>query len=268
MFIRPGVGSTTDGKIVLDGTIDTNTIQTSSGNLSLTADNYVIIDSDNNGQIEIGRNSGVGNVIIGNNANGTDIEFEGAVNFNSHTITGVDWGGIVGTAIQTNGLPSGTEVTDGIFAKQGQILSIGYKDLGGQNTSIAVSETTGVEFWKDVKFDNVTVDFTTSSIVNTPFAETANLATVATSGDYDDLTNKPTDLVTTTMTAAIDANSFDISNLFAITLQTLTSEPIGAAEGTVVIADGVNWNPLGNGRKSMVVYLGGGWREIAAVPGV
>ena len=99
-------------------------------------------------------------------------------------------------------------------------------------------------------------------------ADTSSLATVATSGDYDDLTNKPTDLVTTTMTSAIDANSFDISNLFAITLQTQTSAVIGATEGTIVIADGVNWNPLGNGRKSMVVYLGGDWREIAAVPGV
>jgi len=180
----------------------------------------------------------------------------------------LDYAGIVGGAIQANGLPSGTEVTDGIFAKQGQLLSIGYKDLGGQTSSIVVDETNGVQFWKDVTFDNVTVDFTTSSIVNTPFAETANLATVATSGDYDDLTNKPTDLVRTTMTSAIDANSFDISNLFAITLQTQTSAVIGATEGTVVIADGSGWDPLGNGRKSMVVYLGGAWREIAAVPGV
>jgi len=180
----------------------------------------------------------------------------------------LDYAGIVGGAIQANGLPSGTEVTDGIYAKDGQALSIGYKDYSGLNTSIFVDETTGVQFWKDVTFDNVTVDFTTSSIVNTPFAETANLATVATSGDYDDLTNKPTDLVRTTMTSAIDANSFDISNLFAITLQTQTSAVIGATEGTVVIADGSGWDPLGNGRKSMVVYLGGAWREIAAVPGV
>lgn len=180
----------------------------------------------------------------------------------------LDYAAIVGGAIQTNGLPSGTEVTDGIFAKQGQPLSIGYKDLGGSNTSIFVDETTGVQFFKDVTFDNVTVDFTTSSIVNTPFAETSNLATVATSGDYDDLTNKPTDLVRTTMTGSLDANSFDIVNLFAITLQTQTSAILGPPEGTVAIADGVGWDPLGNGRKSMVVYLGGAWREIAAVPGV
>ena len=180
----------------------------------------------------------------------------------------LDYAGIVGGAIQTNGLPSGTEVTDGIFARQGQPLSIGYKDLGGSNTSIFVDETTGVQFFKDVTFDNVTVDFTTSSIVNTPFAETANLATVATSGDYDDLTNKPTDLVRTTMTGSLDANSFDIVNLFSITLQTQTSAILGPPEGTVVIVDGVGWDPLGNGRKSMVVYLGGDWREIAAVPGV
>lgn len=63
----------------ITNTIDTNTIATSSGNLSMTADNYVIIDSANNGQIEIGRASGVGNVIIGNADNGTDVNFEGNV---------------------------------------------------------------------------------------------------------------------------------------------------------------------------------------------
>jgi len=61
------------------GTIDTNTIQTSDGNLSIIADNYVFIDSDRDGSIVIGRNSGVGNVVLGNTANDTDVVFEGNV---------------------------------------------------------------------------------------------------------------------------------------------------------------------------------------------
>ena len=62
-------------------TLDTNTIQTSSGNLTISADNYVRIDSDNNGQIEIGTNSGVGDVRIGNEGNGTSIHMEGVTTF-------------------------------------------------------------------------------------------------------------------------------------------------------------------------------------------
>lgn len=63
----------------VSGAIDVTSIENSAGNLSITADNYVIIDSDNDGQIEIGRNSGVGNVIIGNSANNTEVIFEGTV---------------------------------------------------------------------------------------------------------------------------------------------------------------------------------------------
>lgn len=77
VFITPGVGTTTDGKIILGGTVDTNTIQTSSGNLSITADNYVYIDSENGGQVNIGRASGLGDVLLGNTANGTDVQLFG-----------------------------------------------------------------------------------------------------------------------------------------------------------------------------------------------
>lgn len=77
-----GVNGTIPASVVsgtITNTIDTNTIATSSGNLTITADNYVRVDSDNNGQIEIGRNSGVGNVILGNKDNNTAIELDGDV---------------------------------------------------------------------------------------------------------------------------------------------------------------------------------------------
>ena len=57
--------------------LDTESVTNSSGNLTLTADNYVIIDSDNNGQINIGVESGIGNVLLGNIDNGTDVIVNG-----------------------------------------------------------------------------------------------------------------------------------------------------------------------------------------------
>jgi hypothetical protein len=47
-------------------------IQTTSGNLTIEAEDYVIIDSSTDGQIEIGRNSGVGAAILGNKSRGTN----------------------------------------------------------------------------------------------------------------------------------------------------------------------------------------------------
>jgi len=51
---------------------DDAVIQTTSGNLTIEAENYVIIDSSTDGQIEIGRNSGVGAAILGNKSRGTN----------------------------------------------------------------------------------------------------------------------------------------------------------------------------------------------------
>jgi len=49
-------------------------------------------------------------------------------------------------------------------------------------------------------------------------------------------------------------------------LAILTSEPANPSNGMIAIADGTNWNPLSNGKQTMVVYLGGGWRQIAVEP--
>jgi len=63
------------GKIL--GNVDTTTITNSNGNLTITADNYVLIDSDNGGQINIGQASGIGDVVLGNTARGTDVQLFG-----------------------------------------------------------------------------------------------------------------------------------------------------------------------------------------------
>ena len=58
-------------------TMDNGIISTSAGNLQLSSFNYVTMDSANNGQIEIGVASGLGNVRIGNESNGTQVSIEG-----------------------------------------------------------------------------------------------------------------------------------------------------------------------------------------------
>jgi hypothetical protein len=59
----------TDGILTLPADAVVKTI---SGNLTIEGQNYVIIDSATNGQIEIGRSSGVGAVILGNKSLGTN----------------------------------------------------------------------------------------------------------------------------------------------------------------------------------------------------
>ena len=62
--------------------------------------------------------------------------------------------------------------------------------------------------------------------------------------------------------ATLDINGF-------MKLKVLAAEPevvedASIPDGFVAIADGVGWDPLLNGKQSMVVRLGGTWREIAA----
>ena len=52
-------------------------ITTTGGNVHVQASNYVILDSTGNGQINIGQASGSGDVLIGNESNGTSISLEG-----------------------------------------------------------------------------------------------------------------------------------------------------------------------------------------------
>ena len=67
-------------------TMDNGIISTSAGNLQLSSFNYVTIDSANDGQIEIGRSSGTGDVIIGKESNGTSVSFEGVASFDEQVL--------------------------------------------------------------------------------------------------------------------------------------------------------------------------------------
>jgi hypothetical protein len=57
--------------------------------------------------------------------------------------------------------------------------------------------------------------------------------------------------------ATLDINGF-------AKLAILTAAPASPANGMIAIADGTTWNPLSNGKQTMVAYLGGTWRQIAA----
>jgi len=48
-----------------------------------------------------------------------------------------------------------------------------------------------------------------------------------------------------------------------LNLGILSTAPTSPANGMVAIADGSGWDPLSNATQSMVVYLGGAWRQLA-----
>jgi hypothetical protein len=60
--------------------------------------------------------------------------------------------------------------------------------------------------------------------------------------------------------ATLDINGF-------AKLAVLTAAPASPANGMVAIADGTSWNPTtAPGKQQAVVYLGGGWRQMAVEP--
>jgi hypothetical protein len=67
-------------------TMDNGSISTTAGNLQISSFNYVTIDSANDGQIEIGKSSGLGDVIIGNESNGTSVTLQGVASFDEQVL--------------------------------------------------------------------------------------------------------------------------------------------------------------------------------------
>ena len=59
--------------------------------------------------------------------------------------------------------------------------------------------------------------------------------------------------------ATLDINGF-------AKLAVLTAAPASPAEGMIAIADGTTWDPMSTGKKVVVAYLGGGWRQMATAP--
>jgi hypothetical protein len=59
-----------DGELTLP---EDAVVKTISGNLTIEGESYVIIDSATNGQIDIGRSSGIGAVSLGSKSNGTNV---------------------------------------------------------------------------------------------------------------------------------------------------------------------------------------------------
>ena len=121
-IIVDGINGTLNGNLTgnvtgdVTGDITTNSIVSTSGNIVIEADNYVIIDSANNGQISIGQASGVGNILLGNADNGTDVNINGNVNMDSGTtltLTGVS---VTDAAFNLTGNIDGSDLTVGATA--------------------------------------------------------------------------------------------------------------------------------------------------------
>ena len=121
-IIVDGINGTLNGNLTgnvtgdVTGDITTNSIVSTSGNIVIEADNYVIIDSANNGQINIGQASGVGNILLGNADNGTDVNINGNVNMDSGTtltLTGVS---VTDAAFNLTGNIDGSDLTVGATA--------------------------------------------------------------------------------------------------------------------------------------------------------
>jgi hypothetical protein len=106
------------------GPVDTESVTNSEGNLSVTADNYVTIDSVNNGQIEIGRFSGIGNVIIGNDANQTDVSIDGNVIIKSSTTFDFNGASITGTNFARSGTGDNVSFASVVSSLTGNVVSI------------------------------------------------------------------------------------------------------------------------------------------------
>ena len=115
------------GKIV--GNVDTSLVENTSGNLNISASNYVVIDSTDNGQIEIGRASGVGDVIIGNAANGTDLLIDTNVSVS---------GNIVPDTADTYDLGSSDKPFRSLYLSDNTLVMGGYS-LGIDNGNLKVT---------------------------------------------------------------------------------------------------------------------------------
>lgn len=49
-----------------------------------------------------------------------------------------------------------------------------------------------------------------------------------------------------------------------LTLAPLNTAPVEPMNGMIAVADGTGWNPAANGKNTLVAYLGGTWRTVAA----
>jgi hypothetical protein len=82
-------------------------------------------------------------------------------------------------------------------------------------------------------------------------ADTEDLATVAFSGSYNDLTDAPT---------VINANG-------TLSLPILIVEPTNLQAGQIALADGVQWDPLAKNesRPYLAIYTGSGWIDVGGL---
>jgi hypothetical protein len=227
-----------NGDLTVDGTIHVQAITNDdnskdSGNLTITANNYVVIDSNGNGQIEIGRSSGVGRVLLGSAITGVtigdtggDVDIKGNtldVTVNSTTLSGdlaVNGGDITTTASSFNLLNTAATTLNAF----------------GAATNLTLAATTGTTTVRNNLVIDGTVAVSGTSTFTGNTTITGNLAV-----NGGDLTTS--------------ASAFNLLNANAITVNAFgaaTSIDIGAATGTTSINNSLTVD----GNASVVGTLG------------
>ena len=173
------------------------------------------------------------------------------------TLVGTDLSISSGNTVDLSGFLTSYTETDPVV---GAVTGIVKAD-GAGNISAAVA---GTDYLTSVAFADLTT---------TPTTIAGYGITDAFDGTYASLSGSPTALsdfsndldYAPIVGGAIQANGLPSGTTFTdtLTLPVLTAEPSSPVNGMVAVADGTSWDPMLNAAQTMVVYLGGAWRQVA-----
>jgi hypothetical protein len=191
------------------------------------------------------------------------------------TLVGTDLSISSGNTVDLSGFLTSYTETDPVV---GAVTGIVKAD-GAGNISAAVA---GTDYLTSVAFADLTTTPTTIAGYGiTDALELGTTSTTALAGDttlfdgvFASLTGKPTTLAGYGITdggASFDQDlnttddvTFNSAALSStLNLAVLAAEPNSPVNGMVAVADGTSWDPISNAAQTMVVYLGGAWRQIA-----
>jgi hypothetical protein len=190
--------------------------------------------------------------LIGNAATVTNGVYTTSTYVNPAWITSLASSKITGTIVATNGV-----VTTGVYADPTWITSLAANKLTG-----SIVATNGVVTNGTYANPAWITSLAYSKITGTPA-----LATVATSGSYVDLTNKPSipTVPTTVSSFTNDSGYLTFNANGTFSLPAKSSAPANPQAGQIALADNNGWDPLNKVGTApyMVIYSGSAWVALA-----
>ena len=154
---------------------------------------------------------------------------------------------VIETIVSNANLEFRTSGTGAIYLDN---ISINQGTIDTLDSSAVVIEPAAI-FNSDVTVQNNLV--VTNKIYAEEFVSTSNVT--------------PEISATTQLAIKVGNKEWDVNANGTLQYPILSSAPSAPANGMMAIADGTGWNPLGlSGKQQMVVYLGGGWRQVAVEP--